>query len=503
MKNSEQDFLLFAQGLFIPAAEGKQLFYECMQPFQREVFEELAPVLHAVREGERPKWRRWWLERTKGAAKDSDIAVCLMWLLAFPRRPLELQVGAADRDQAAIVRSRMKDLIYYNPWLAERVDVQMYRVTDRMAQCVVLDILAADIHGSHGGTPDLLVVNELSHVQRWEFVENLLDNADKVARGLVIIATNAGIKGTRAEKLRNIAINHPKRWRVRMWKTPAPWISKEDVADADRRERRSRFNRLWYGIWSSGTGDALDEEDIERCIRFHKGPILKPEEGWMYLGGLDLGVSHDHAALVILGVQILTQRIRIAWIKGWAPGNKTKEVDLIDVEEMVLKMSVLFRLVSVGFDPTEARLMAQRLRRKGVGMEEYSFSSPKNLSDMANGLVQVIGMLEGYEDDEGRLRRDFGKLSIVEKTYGCKLEAVSDQFGHADVGVALSICVPKAIQMLSGRVGLQRGDELLMDEGEELTKEELENMPWELKDIYDSPNKDEVGLGKRGGEEYN
>ena len=66
---------------------------------------------------ERPKMQRFWIERTKKASKDADLAVIMMWLVAFPVRPLYMQVGAADRVQAGIVKDRMSHLLHHNPWL--------------------------------------------------------------------------------------------------------------------------------------------------------------------------------------------------------------------------------------------------------------------------------------------------------------------------------------------------------------------------------------------------
>jgi hypothetical protein len=480
---SPDEFLTFARGLNIPSAHGPRMFADVMQDFQVETFQDLAPSIHAVRDGATPPKRRFWIERTKGAAKDSDLGVCLLWLVAFPTRPTYFQVGAADRDQAAIVKRRIGDLLHYNEWLNEFVKITNYKVR-HLGGLAELDILAAEAAGAHGGTPDLLVVNELSHVTKWEFVENLLDNADKVPQGLVVIATNAGFKGTKAHVWRENA-DGSDGWSVHTWLRPAPWIAEEDVQDAERRNPKSRYRRLWWGQWASGKGDALDEDDIDRCLRARSGPLTAPEPGWRYVAGLDLGVSNDHAGLVILGVDERRRRLRLARMKAWIPG-KGGEVILQDVEDDLLAAWRTFNFCYCGYDPYQAKHMAQRLVRKGVPMQELTFTGA-NCDKMANTLLQVIeaGILEAYDDEEGRLRRDFGKFNLVEKSYGYKLEAVSDEHGHADVGIALVICLPRAMEMLAGAGGL-RPDEDVADEGDfdEMSPEEFEKMPPELQDIY-------------------
>ena len=51
------------------------------------------------------------VERTKGASKDSDLAVCLLWLMAFTTRPLRVQVGAFDALQASEVRLIIQQIL--------------------------------------------------------------------------------------------------------------------------------------------------------------------------------------------------------------------------------------------------------------------------------------------------------------------------------------------------------------------------------------------------------
>lgn len=481
-KRSRDDCLTFILGLCIPSATGPQTLADCIAPHQRKDFDALLPSIEAVRDGGMPPIRRFWLERTKKASKDADIGAALLWPAAFASRPLYMQIGAADRDQASIVKRRMQDIIYHNKWLEDYVELKSWYVQGHNAK---IDILAADIAGSHGETPDILVLNELSHVRKWEFIENLMDNADGVAQGVVIIATNAGFKGTKAEVMRKHAESSDT-WYFSKFDKPAPWISRDLLQDARKRNSPARYRRLWLGQWASGKGDALDEPEIDRVLGAREGPVTKPEKGWRYIGGLDLGVSHDHSGFVVTGINRNLQKIRVAWLRGWEPKGDDGEVNLMAVESCIKSMAKLFRLEWVGYDPSQAKLMAQRLRRANVPMKEVTFT-PKNLTAMADSLVQVVksGQLEAYDDLEGRLRRDFGKFTIMEKMYGYKLEAVSDEEGHADVGTALAITLPKAIEMLRSGWALDPDDDLATEDDSDLDEDEIETMPDELREIYE------------------
>ncbi len=487
------DFLLFVGGLHIPAAYGRRLFGSCMQPFQLDCFESIAPTLHALRDGEMPEKQRFWIERTKGAAKDSDLAICLLWLVAFARRPFKCQVVASNSKQAGIVENRAVELLYHNPWLKEYVEIIQRHIRNRkMPREVWVHIEATGTSGqAHGEAPELLVVNELVHVDRWSVVESHMNNADKVAMGAVFVFTNAGIKGTPAEKLRKKALANRSLWTIKIWDKVAPWIRKKFIQDAkDRDPIGSEYARLWEGKWISGMGDAVSQDAIDRCFRL-KGPLAKPEPGWLYLMAFDMGETHDHSGTVAIGVNPEEQRIKVARLKGWVPilpnDKGVLEVDADDVERVCLLWAREFAVVWFGYDPAAGgRFIAQRLRKQGIPMFDMTFGSPANQTAMATSFVQVMnnGTLECYDDEEGRMRRDFGKFSIEPKVpVGYKLTAVSDEYGHADVGTALVICLPMAIELMGG---LPAFSGPLVASDEPLSEDELGEMPDDLRDIYDS-----------------
>jgi len=502
---AKDSFMVFVRGLTIPSASGPALFDKVMASFQRECFADLALSLHAVKDGTMPPKRRFWIERTKKSSKDCDVSACLIWLMAFSERPLLGQVCAANSEQARIIEDRATAFLHYNPWLNDYVEILQRTIrSKKLPREIRTQIEATGSAGAaQGPTPDILILNELVHVERWTVMEAHMNNADGVPRGMAIVATNAGIRGSKAEVWRKNAFANKSRWTVHVWNKLAPWISIDDMEDAKRRDPiGAEFSRLWRGRWISGVGDAVDQDSIDRAFCLD-GPLSGPESGWRYLGGLDLGVSHDHAGVALLGVNEKEQRIKVARIAAWEPSvpndKGVLEVDCEAVEAECEHLSKLFRMEYFGYDPAAGgSFMAQRLRKKNVPMREMTFSSPTNQSAMATSFVKAMkdGRLECYEDDEGRLRRDFGKFSIEHKPPSkYKLIATSDEFGHADVGVALVIPLPRAIEMLGGVSGLQMTDSVAFDMDEELSDEELDELPDALRDIYDLEV--EVEEGKR------
>jgi len=504
---SKKSFMHFARGLTIPSARGPVLFEMVMADFQRKFFEDIAPSLHALRDGEMPPHRRFWLERTKKTAKDADVAICLLWLMAFSERPMLGQVCASNQSQAAIIEDRVRAILHHNKWLMRRVEIIQKLIRNRKDPGIIKVQIEATTTGgaAQGPTPDILVLNELVHVDRWDVMKAHMDNASGVPMGIAIVVTNAGIKGTPAEKWRKNALANPDRWRNHIYTKLAPWITKEDMEDARRMDPiGAEYARLWEGRWISGTGSAVGEDEIDKCFRL-PGLATHAETGWRYVAGLDLGISHDHAGLVVLGANEQENRIKEVAMRGYVPSVPNDkgilEVDADAVERDVLHFWQAFGVEWFGYDPAAGgSFMAQRLRRRGVPMREMTFASATNQTLMAVSFVTSVksGRLECYDDPEGRMRRDFGKFNIEHKPPSkYKLTAVSDEFGHADVGVSLVICLPKAVEMLDGRVGLLSSDVLVEENDAELTEEEVEEMPDDLREIYEMDLEGEQGHHKR------
>lgn len=459
----------------------------------------MAPSINALRDGDMPPCRRFWIERTKKASKDADLAVVILWLIAFGTRPFHIQIGAANQSQAGEIVRRIDAILVHNDWLNQYVQiiqnkVKSTKLTAAGQALVVCDVVATDKSGGkHGATPDLLVLNEVTHVEHnWDFVQTMFDNADGVARGVVIVATNAGFFGTKPHIWRQHAVkkqSEDQTWQVHVWDRPAPWHSQATLDDVKARSSHGNYTRLWWGQWVSGKGDALDEDKLNAMFTL-PGPTLQPEPGWEYVIGVDLGVKHDHSGVVVVGINYSLQLCKTAIWGRWKPVPGTgknggiDEVPLDAVQRTVLQWYRLFRAHTVFYDPSQAILMIQQLQRQGVICTEMPFIASK-LKAMAEAFQTIVtaGKIQAYDDAAGSLRAEFAKFNIVEKSYGCRLEAVSDETGHADVGTALIICMPYVRDALNGSNFLHPDDPITFSDCRGLAGEELDEMPDDLREI--------------------
>jgi len=466
-ERAPNSFFAFARGLTIPSASGQRVFELAMldyeekgiEPFQRNFFEDVASSLEAIRDGRIPSCRRFWMERTKKGSKDNDAAVCVLWLMAFAKRPTFCQIVAASREQAGIIRQRVDEILFYNEWLNPFVKTTRGGICSRneLGETV---IEATDASTGHGGTPDLLILNELTHVAKWKAMVTHYNNASGVPRGVLLVATNAGYKGTEAEGWKKNALEKTNRWHMHVWDKVAPWLNEEDVEDAKSINTRSEQIRLFGrkgggDNWVSGKGDALSEESIDRVFRPGLQPMKGDEEGWMFLVGLDLGIKKDHAGLAVTGINRGEGRIRVAKLRDWKPSVKNEkgelEVNIAEVKREAAEVYNDFKPVWFGIDPAAGgTFFKQELRMQGIMISDMYFTGV-SLNEMATSFMQVMesGILECFENES--LRRDLGKFEIkVKQPSGYRLKALSDIYGHADVGTAFVMTLPKAITMLGG-----------------------------------------------------
>jgi len=475
LRRFQTDPMVFFNELRLPGVRGR--LGEAMAPFQRDAFQAMAPALRAIAIGRTPEICRFWVERTKGGSKDTDLAAVLLWLLVFSRRALHIQVGAADRDQADELRRAAVGIIRTNEWLGRIVDVLEHRLRNPRTGSEA-EIIALDVFGSHGSRPDVLVLNELVHVPKREFAENLMDNTAKVGGSLTIIATNAGFMDTWQWRWREQA-RCSGRWWFQKVAEPAPWLDPAAIEEAERRNPPSRFRRLFRGEWISGTGDALDPTWIDRSIR-DSGPMAGRQFCWRFGAGLDLSTRHDFSALVVVGRHVGGFRVerverrpatrierilretgaahvnaadevreiwedpkeayRLADARVWRPSGGS--IDLGVIEREVVRQWRRFRFV-LYYDPWQGEYLGQRLRRHGMRAEPLA-PTGSNLEAQARELLSAFreGRLDLYESDDAsrQLVRDLRSLSIVEKSYGYRLVSASARReGHGDVAAAFAL----------------------------------------------------------------
>jgi hypothetical protein len=150
VRRVKADPAVFRSALLIDTDDGPKRLAECMDPWQREDFQALDPACRRIA-GQKidPPHLRIYLERARGHSKTTDIGVAASYLLFAAERKIDGVACAADKDQAGLIRDAIDRLLRLNPWLAESLEVQAFRVINKHTGSA-LTILAADVASSWG-----------------------------------------------------------------------------------------------------------------------------------------------------------------------------------------------------------------------------------------------------------------------------------------------------------------------------------------------------------------
>lgn len=406
----------FRNGLMLPGATGLVRYGDAVEEFQRHRYQDLDPDLMAVALGEKPPTggRHWW-EATKGASKDTDLALCLLWLLAYSERFLDCQVAAADREQAAELRKAAQGVLHQNEWLRDRVDLSQNTLLNRRTGSRA-HIIPADPSGAHGARPDVLIINELHAHKNAEFARNLMDNARKVPNGIVVIATNAGHVGTWQWDLREQA-RRSTRWAFHRLDRPAPWIPDRDIRESEETNPPGRHKRLWYGVWQEGAEGAEWEQHPEY---FGSHLLVRdwPDAFTVHVIAVDPSKGKtdraDPSAIVRVGVSG-----GLVWIRASIKIRPAEQIvhDLVDMAEQLWPDGVVIEENQFQF--LLAPLVGRECEDRGlpplpVALYQHTKSKDKKTRIRRLGPYLANKYLRIYDDPEGNGRelvkqlRNFG-----------------------------------------------------------------------------------------------
>jgi len=451
----------FRANLLVDVDGHPRRFGDVMDRWQRDDFRAMDPALMKCNgRSNRPATMRHYRERGRGHSKTTDLAVTCCWALAFSARPIRGFCYAADRDQAAILKQSIHTLVRLNPWLGGILSVEAHRVVNNArghpGAGGTLAIEASDVGSSYGILPDLIIADELVHWQSAPALwHSLISSAAKRSNCLLVVISNAGFADSWQWTVREVARTDPDWHFSRLDGPKASWLSAARLAEQRRMLPAIAYARLWENQWSSGGGDALTETDIAAAFDERLAPMKGTEPDWLYVAGVDLGLTRDCSAVVVLAVPDggKAGKIRLAHTKLWRP-VLGKKIDLMDVERHLLELETRYKLECIAFDPWQAESMAQRIeadsgrRRRNTqrrfGSQPFMRSVPptgSNLRDQATLIIEsfVDRRLHCYPDEN--LRRDLMKLRVEERSYGVRLTSPRDGQGHGDTFSAFSIAL--------------------------------------------------------------
>ena len=246
----------------------------------------------------------------------------------------------------------------------------------------------------------------------------------------MVVISNAGFVDSWQWTVREAARTDPA-WQFSRLDGPrASWLTAERLAEQRRMLPAVAYARLWKNQWSSGGGDALTRADIAAAFVDGLQPMMGTEPGSLFVAGVDLGLTRDCSAVIVLGVPSggTAGRIRLAHNRLWRP-TLGRKIDITEVESHILELDAQYHLETVAFDPWQAEHMAQRLeadsghKRRNALRHRFSKKpwmrevppTASNLRDQATLIIESFAdhRLQLYDCEP--LRRDLLKLAWRKK----------------------------------------------------------------------------------------
>jgi phage FluMu gp28-like protein len=215
-------------------------------------------------------------------------------------------------------------------------------------------------------------------------------------------------------------------------------MNPELIEEARRRLPVSSFQRLFENRWVSGEDRLVSEEDLAACAVLD-GP-QPPEPGRRYVIGLDVGLRRDATVGCVCSMR--DGIVRLDRIGVWK-GSRLKPVSLGEVEEWVYRAAAEYG-AEVVFDWWQAAQLTERLRRRGVRMREYVFSTA-SVGRLASTLFQVLreGTIQLPNDEA--LLDELRNVRLRETSPGV-IRMDHDAGGHDDRAISLALAAHRLVE---------------------------------------------------------
>jgi phage terminase large subunit-like protein len=408
-----------------------------------------------------PRWH--YITRPRGGSKSFDQgATLLAWGVCEAAPGARGYIVASDQQQGSFaVLDAIAGMIRRTAELRGLVEIQTNKVVFRNGASV--EVLSADGASTWGLRPSFVVCDE--HAQWRAGTRNvrnvwiaLISSLAKVPGCRLVVLTSAGEPSSWAHKVL-LEARSSDRWRTSETPGPLPWADPANLAAQRRLMRESEYMRLHENVWTEAEDRLVTEADLLAAARADAEP-LEPVPGTHYVVTVDLGLKNDRTIAVIAHAEPVTdewgssQRIVVDRIAKWR-GTRLRPVDLTEVETWLQDASVRYNRARIVADPWQATGLCQRLQKRGIAVEEFTFSAA-SVGKIANALfLSLRGHLISLPNDPDLLA-ELGQVRLKETTPGVvRLEHDSGQ--HDDQAVACGLaCVTLTTQ--------QGRSEVLFDE---------------------------------------
>ena len=382
-----------------------------------------------------------YLTRSRGYSKTADLAAVAIGVLLTqaPERSRSYAL-AADVSQGQLLLDALSGFVARTPELHGALTLQETRVIEPRGGAT-LSVLPADQSSVWGLRPYFSVIDEIAQwaetARARRCFEAVTTGAAKLAGSRVVILTSAGSPGHWSKGVLDAAYED-ELWRVNELDGPAPWLDQRRLDGEKRRLPESSFARLFLNRWTANEDALANEEDLAACVTLD-GP-LEPTTGIRYVVAVDIGLKHDRTVAAVChserqeGSQQPT--VVLDRMETWQ-GSRLRSLQLSVVEEWVEQASRRYNRARIRFDPWQAAGMVQRLKGRGIPVEEFSFTAA-SVGKLASTLLTLIREHALALPDDPELLDELRNVRLRESAPGVyRLD--HDRGRHDDRAVALAL----------------------------------------------------------------
>lgn len=393
----KRDPMAFRLNLLVDGPDGSVVKWDTiMSPVQRQDFQAQTPgLLWIGGRADKPAITKFFLQRSRGYSKTTDIASTLLYLLVSSKKQLDIWVCAEDVEQGKLTLDQAQKIVNHNPWLKKLVAIKRNEIASSGTGATVR-FMTSDYASSLGISPDVMVCDELTHWTKEKMWSSVCSSYEK-RRGLLYILCNAGYGRDWRWELKQVAISkHGESWYHNAPEGSAPWLG-EGMDEQKMFMPLGEFNRLWMNQWQDALGAYLTLAECkarEDPALFKRSSYNKEYACPVYVAGLDYAEKQDRMVGTVCHLyngHIYVDRMDV-WVPELQPDgiNKIEEAEnwILDVASAFTSSDpnsrVLFRV-----DPTQLAYVIQRLEGM-VEIERFRFGNGTPLCEMAYILRHLV-----------------------------------------------------------------------------------------------------------------
>lgn len=394
------------------------------------------------------------LLRPRGGSKTTDLAAMLAVTLAFQARPSDrLYAFAADRDQARLLHDALAGIVRRTP-LLRGLEVGSYVVTAPAG--ANLQVMTGDAASAFGLLPSWIAVDELhywppGHERLWTAITSAMGKRPG-SRLTVISAPSSPSHWSHR------VYEHAKEseaWRVSHWPGPLPWVDESYLAEQRAALTDAEYRRLHLSEWAEG-GEGLAMLDDVTAACHLDGP--QPwQDDRSYVIAADAGIVRDRTAAAVAHLEEThpddptPPRVVVDRLMVWA-GSKKNPVELQDVEDWLRQAWESYKRPPLIVDPWQMVSTIQSLRRDGVRVREFAFST--GASKLAGALYSVLRERRIDLPRDPELVKELQTVRVIETAPG-RLKLDNPSGTHDDMATAIGLAALSLIERGDTNRGIQ------------------------------------------------